>query len=124
MQYLAAMKLTTIPLLSLALHAHATTIPPAHKNDSFNWRRTQSLIAFGDSYNYIQGAHGHQNYSFINDELNLAFTPAQLFANRIVQNLTGTAEGGPNWVEYLTNCVMENGLHDPRKCNVQLWDFA
>ena len=124
MQCLATMKLTTIPLLGLALHAHATAIPLAHKKGSFNWHQIQSLIAFGDSYTYVQGTHGHQNYSFINDELNLAFTPGQLFANRIVQNLTGTAEGGPNWVEYLTNCGVENGLHDPQNCNVQLWDFA
>jgi phospholipase/lecithinase/hemolysin len=41
-----------------------------------------------------------------------------------VQNFTGTAEGGPNWVEYLTGCAVEDGEHLPSDCAVQLWDFA
>lgn len=82
------------------------------------------MIAFGDSYTYVQGTLGHQNYSFIGDELNLAFTPDQLFSNHIVQNLTGTAEGGPNWVEFLTDCGVEDGLHSPQDCDIQLWGFA
>ncbi|CAE7186686.1 hypothetical protein P3342_008588 [Pyrenophora teres f. teres] len=118
------MKLATLSSLCVALHAHATAILHAHKTCSFNWHTTQSLLAFGDSYTYIQGIHGHQNYSFIHDNLNLAFTPAQLFTNRIVQDFTGTAEGGPNWVEYLTHCGVEDGLHDPQNCDIQLWDFA
>jgi phospholipase/lecithinase/hemolysin len=72
----------------------------------------------------VQGTLGHQNYTFIGDELNFSFTPEQLFSNRIVQNLTGTAEGGPNWVEFLTACGVQDGFHDPRECGVQLWDFA
>ncbi|KAF2681797.1 carbohydrate esterase family 16 protein [Lentithecium fluviatile CBS 122367] len=90
----------------------------------FNWRSTKALVAFGDSYTYVQGVLGHQNYTYIGDNLNLAFTPQQLLSNRIVQNQTSTAEGGPNWVEYLTNCGVKPGLTDPRKCDVQLWDFA
>ncbi|KAI2476563.1 Lipase GDSL domain containing protein [Pyrenophora tritici-repentis] len=118
------MKLSTLVSLCLALQTHATAIPPTKNQGSFNWHTTKPLLAFGDSYTYIQGTHGHQNYSFINDNLNLAFTPAQLFANRIVQDFTGTAEGGPNWVEYLTNCGVQPGLHDPQDCAIQLWDFA
>ena len=81
-------------------------------------------ITFGDSYTYVQGTHGHQNYSFIGDAFNLAFTPEDLLSNRIVQNQTSTAEGGPNWVEYLTGCGLKPGLTDPRDCKKQLWDFA
>ncbi|KAL1601714.1 hypothetical protein SLS60_006629 [Paraconiothyrium brasiliense] len=91
---------------------------------SFQWATTKHLIAFGDSYTFIQGTAGHPNYSFIGDNFNLAFTPKDLIADRIVQNLTGTAEGGPNWVELLTNCGVKPGLTDPRKCEVQLFDFA
>lgn len=37
---------------------------------------------------------------------------------------TSTAEGGPNWVEYLTGCGLKPGLTSPRTCKTQLWDFA
>lgn len=96
---------------------------PHHKN-RFSWDDTRHLIAFGDSYTYVQGTHGHQNYSFIGDALNLAYTPQELLSNRIVQNQTATAEGGPNWVEFITQCGLEPGLTNPRDCEKQLWDFA
>ncbi|KAH8640963.1 carbohydrate esterase family 16 protein [Alternaria alternata] len=120
------MKLTTTSCISLTLCAHAIAAPsyPKQTHGSFKWRSTKSLVAFGDSYTYVQGTLGHVNYTFIGDEFNFSFTPKQLFSDRIVQNLTGTAEGGPNWVEFLTECGIEDGLHDPRKCDVQLWDFA
>jgi hypothetical protein len=47
-----------------------------------------------------------------------------LLSNKIVQNFSGTAEGGPNWVEYLTGCGLEEGLTSPETCKLQLWDFA
>lgn len=50
---------------------------------SFN---TQLRIAFGDSYTYVQGTHGHQNYSFIGDAFNFAFDEHTLLSNKIVQN--------------------------------------
>ncbi|TPX12519.1 uncharacterized protein E0L32_000696 [Thyridium curvatum] len=83
-------------------------------------------LAFGDSYTFVQGTHGHQNFSFIGDYLpkNFAYTPQDLLSNRIVQNFTGTAEGGPNWVEFLTGCGVHKGLHSPLLCKKQLWDFA
>lgn len=110
--------------LTLSVHAIAAPTHPKQKQRSFKWHSTESLIAFGDSYTYVQGTLGHENYTFIGDEFNFSFSPAQLFSNRIVQNLTETAEGGPNWVELLTGCGVKNGLHDPRECDVQLWDFA
>ncbi|KAJ4377341.1 hypothetical protein N0V83_000166 [Neocucurbitaria cava] len=115
--------------LSLAACALATPTPsPNNKKTHFDWSTTKSLIAFGDSYTFVQGALGHPNYTFIGDAFNLSFTPAQLFSNRIVLNQTdttqGTAEGGPNWVEFLTNCGTKKGLTDPQTCKVQLWDFA
>ncbi|XP_014550747.1 carbohydrate esterase family 16 protein [Bipolaris victoriae FI3] len=121
------MKLSTTSCLALATCASiaaATPVSPSTKKTTFDWSTIDSLIALGDSYTFIQGTLGHPNYSFIGDELNLPFTPAQLFSNRIVQNLTGTAEGGPNWVEFLTDCGVEDGLHDPQECDIQLWDFA
>ncbi|CAG7924969.1 unnamed protein product [Penicillium olsonii] len=94
--------------------------PPA----GFDWSSTKALLAFGDSYTYVQGTQGHQNFSFIGDQFNLAFTRETLLANKIVQNQTATAEGGPNWVEYLTGCGIKEGLTSPRSCAKQLWDFA
>jgi phospholipase/lecithinase/hemolysin len=112
--------------VALAISASASPIPGVSKGNKnhFSWHSTKSLIAFGDSYTYVQGTLGRQNYSFIGDNFDISFTPEELLSNRIVQNLTGTAEGGPNWVEFLTNCGVENGLHDPRKCDKQLWNFA
>lgn len=83
-------------------------------------------IAFGDSYTFVQGTNGYPNYSFIGDYLpgQFAVTPSELWSDHIVQNFTGTAEGGPNWVEYLTGCGLKPGLTDPRSCKTQLWDFA
>lgn len=83
-------------------------------------------IAFGDSYTYVQGTHGRQNFSFIGDYLagNFSYTPTDLLTDQIVQDFTGTAEGGPNWVEYLTGCGLEPGLTSPTSCKLQLWDFA
>ncbi|KAJ5739222.1 hypothetical protein N7533_012006 [Penicillium manginii] len=85
---------------------------------------TKPRIAFGDSYTYVQGTHGHQNYSFVGDAFDFAFDEQTLLSNKIVQNQTATAEGGPNWVEYLTNCGVKPGLTSPRTCKKQLWDFA
>lgn len=74
----------------------------------------------------MQGTYGYPNYSFIGDYLpgNLEFTPEELISNRIVQNFTGTAEGGPNWVEFLSGCAVKDGSYLPAECPVQLWDFA
>jgi phospholipase/lecithinase/hemolysin len=72
----------------------------------------------------VQGTAGHQNFSFIGDYLNLAYTPDTLLSDQIVQNFTGTAEGGPNWVEYLTGCGLQPGLTSPLTCKRKLWDFA
>jgi phospholipase/lecithinase/hemolysin len=122
------MILQSIFYITLALAISASASPTQGGSNGnkkkFSWHSTTSLVAFGDSYTYVQGTLGHQNYSFIGDNFDISFTPEKLFSNRIVQDLTGTAEGGPNWVEFLTNCGIENGIHDPRKCDKQLWDFA
>ncbi|KAH8599453.1 hypothetical protein B0O99DRAFT_738318 [Bisporella sp. PMI_857] len=102
--------------LMLVLGAAASPAP----RDDFNWRDIDFVLAFGDSYTYVQGTFGHQNYSFIGDALNYSFTPTQLLSNKIIQDQTGTSAGGPNWVEFLTGCF--SGL--PSKCRTQLWDFA
>ncbi|KAL4897856.1 hypothetical protein BDV59DRAFT_198119 [Aspergillus ambiguus] len=92
--------------------------------EKFDWDSTKYLLAFGDSYTYVQGTHGHQNYSFIGDQLNFEYDAHTLLSNKIVQNQTGTAEGGPNWVEFLTRCGVKEGLTSPMACKRQLWDFA
>ncbi|KAL9108002.1 MAG: hypothetical protein Q9227_007217 [Pyrenula ochraceoflavens] len=90
------------------------------------WSSTNSLLVFGDSYSYVQGTSGRQNYSFIGDAFNYSFTPSELLSDSIVQNQIGTSAGGPNWVEYLTDCF--SGL--PAECGKngtdakELWDFA
>jgi hypothetical protein len=99
-------------------------------------------LAFGDSYTYVQGTAGRQNSTFIGDYFNFSFTEDKLLNDHIVQNQvrklwsrlrvivtdafiqTGTAEGGPNWVEYLTGCGLKPGLTSPLSCKTQLWDFA
>ncbi|KAK4561754.1 hypothetical protein LTR86_004433 [Recurvomyces mirabilis] len=112
------------PATAIALFGHNAVAHPRLKPAAFSWADTKYLVAFGDSYTYVQGTHGHQNYSFIGDASNLAFTPTDLLSNRIVQNQTSTAEGGPNYLEYLTTCGLTPGLTDPQTCPVQLWDFA
>jgi hypothetical protein len=47
---------------------------------------TKPRIAFGDSYTYVQGTHGHQNYSFVGDAFDFAFDEQTLLSNKIVQN--------------------------------------
>ncbi|QSZ33083.1 hypothetical protein DSL72_002668 [Monilinia vaccinii-corymbosi] len=98
----------------------AWALPTADDTTSFSWEDTKYFLAFGDSYTYVQGTYGLQNYSFIGDLQHLSYTPAQILSNEIVQNQIGTSAGGPNWVEYLTSCF--SGL--PSKCTKQLWDFA
>ncbi|KAJ5112485.1 Lipase GDSL [Penicillium argentinense] len=111
-------------ILSLLALVTLTGASPIKTTEKFQWSSKKGLIAFGDSYTYVQGIHGHQNYSFIGDALNLAFDEETLLSNMIVQNQTATAEGGPNWLEYLTNCGVQAGLTSPRTCKKQLWDFA
>lgn len=85
----------------------------------FQGKEMHNLLAFGDSYTYVQGTQGHWNYSFISDAFNYSFTPDQLLSSQIVKNTTSS--GGPNWVEYLTGC--HEGL--PAECpGTKLWDFA
>jgi len=43
-------------------------------------------LAFGDSYTYVQGTAGRQNYSFIGDLQNYSYTPQTLLTDEIVQN--------------------------------------
>lgn len=93
-------------------------------NQNFNWSDTKHLIAFGDSYSYVQGQLGLTNASWIGSAANLSYTPEELLSNAIVQSQTSTAEGGPNWVEHLTKCGLETGLTLPQSCEFQLWDFA
>jgi len=119
-------RITSSALLSFVakwtLVASSPTPPPPPP--SFKWSTVSSVIAFGDSYTYVQGTAGRRNFSFIGDLQNLNFTKEELFENRIVQNQTGTANGGPNWIEYLTGCGVKPGLTNPRDCKIPLWDFA
>lgn len=83
-------------------------------------------IAFGDSYTYVQGTLGYPNYSFIGSYLpgQFAITIEELLSDKIVQNFSGTAEGGPNWVEFLTGCGLAPNFTSPQSCSMSLWDFA
>ncbi|KAL4871839.1 hypothetical protein BDV12DRAFT_205698 [Aspergillus spectabilis] len=107
----------TLPLIE-ALPSNAES---KHRSD---WDSTRHVIAFGDSYTFVQGIHGYPNYSFIGDQLNFEFDARILLSNKIVQNQTGTSTGGPNWVEYLTGCGLKQGLTSPLSCYRQLWNFA
>ncbi|KAG9721691.1 carbohydrate esterase family 16 protein, partial [Aureobasidium melanogenum] len=113
--------LRSLVLVYLALLVGVTAVPT---KTNFNWHDTKYMIAFGDSYTYVQGTAGRQNSSFIGDHFDFSFTQDELLNNKIVQNQTATAEGGPNWVEYLTGCGLKPGLTSPLSCKTQLWDFA
>ena len=60
-------------------------------------------IAFGDSYTYVQGTHGHQNYSFIGDQLNFSYDAQTLLSNKIVQNQVSTSSFVPAFEVLLSN---------------------
>ncbi|KAI1340183.1 carbohydrate esterase family 16 protein [Xylariaceae sp. FL0016] len=114
--------LTWLVTVSITRQASARYV----QRPSFSWDDTKYLIAFGDSYTFVQGTEGYPEYSFIGSYLEgeFSFTPEKLLSDRIVQNFNGTAEGGPNWVEFLTGCAAENGEYLPHDCKIQLWDFA
>ncbi|KAM5349765.1 hypothetical protein ACJ41O_006270 [Fusarium nematophilum] len=119
--------------LAMLLYIAATAIPSVATfsfnsggHSSFSWRDTKHVIAFGDSYTYVQGTYGHPKYSFIGNYADsFAYPPERLLENRIWQNYTSQSAGGPNWIEYLTGCAVENGQYSPFDCSDhQLWDFA
>lgn len=87
---------------------------------------TSCRIAFGDSYTFNQGTYGYPGYSFIGDYRpgHLEFSPEQLLTNKLHQNFSGTSAGGPNWVQYLSECAVEKGEWLPAFCDMQLWNFA
>ncbi|KAL4880457.1 hypothetical protein BJY04DRAFT_219195 [Aspergillus karnatakaensis] len=101
--------------------AHTST--PANKY-GIDWDSIRHVIAFGDSYTFVQGSHGYPGYSFIGDQLNLGFDAEKLLSNKIIQNKTGTSAGGPNWIEHLTGCGVKEGLTAPLSCKRSLWNFA
>lgn len=62
-----------------------------HKSQPWRVRKlTKYRIAFGDSYTYVQGTHGRQNYSFIGDQFNYAYDAQTLLSDMIVQNQVRT----------------------------------
>ncbi|EME84486.1 carbohydrate esterase family 16 protein [Pseudocercospora fijiensis CIRAD86] len=116
--------LFTMILLCSLLPDLTLGLPPVSR-PSFLWSTIDHVIAFGDSYTYVQGTpYGRQNYSFIGDLPNLAFTPEHLLESRIIQSQTSTANGGPNWIEYLTRCGVAQSSTNPGICEKQLWNFA
>lgn len=60
---------TAIALASLskAVFAHPSPYKPG-----FSWADTKYLITFGDSYTYVQGTHGLQNFSFVRQPYNIS----------------------------------------------------
>ncbi|KAH7146145.1 putative lysophospholipase A [Dactylonectria macrodidyma] len=112
-------------LLSLVGAAQAVPTSFAASRHTFDWNKIRHIIAFGDSYTFVQGTRGRPKYSFIGDyDNNFSFTADDLLSDEIVQNFTGTSAGGPNWIEYISNCGLQSGLTLPSTCRVQLWDFA
>lgn len=101
-------------LTLLPFAASNVASPTSRSRDKFDWSSKRSLyvttsldnyfisnswkyvnnincsIAFGDSYTYVQGTHGHQNYSFIGDQLDFSYDAKTLLSNKIVQNQVST----------------------------------
>lgn len=100
------------------LQALATANPIS----GFSWDSATALLAFGDSYTYVEGTYGRVNGSFIGSELDYAFTPEKLNDNKILVNHT-SAEGA-NWVEYLTGCFEGSPAECTGQGQIPLWDFA
>jgi hypothetical protein len=61
------MKVQAIASLALATCTAASPTGSKNKKAGFNWHTTKSLIAFGDSYTYVQGVLGRENYTYIGD---------------------------------------------------------
>lgn len=91
---------------------------------SFSYTDLKHVVSFGDSYSFLQGSSGMTNKTFIGSYVDYAYTGSQLLDSKIVQSFTGTAEGGPNWLNYLTNCAVADGSYAPSDCAIALWDFA
>ncbi|KAF6795444.1 lysophospholipase a [Colletotrichum sojae] len=104
----------------LGLAVTAVFASPVKPEVPFNWQKTDYVLAFGDSYTYVQGTEGWWAYSFIGSQLNVSFTPEQLLSDRIIPGQNTSSAGGPNWIQELTGC--KEGL--PRDCDIQLWNFA
>ncbi|EOD51419.1 putative lysophospholipase a protein [Neofusicoccum parvum UCRNP2] len=83
----------------------------------FQGKEIKNLLAFGDSYTYVQGTQGHWNYSFISDAFNYSYTPEQLLSSEIVKNTTSS--GGPNWVDL----PLHHNYTVPLVDQVKQWDL-
>lgn len=96
------------------------------QTEAFNWANTKHVVSFGDSYSFVQGTSGCPNRTFLGSYLpsQYSYTASTLLNDKIVQNFTGTAEGGPNWLQHLTGCAVADGQYSPANCSTQLWDFA
>ncbi|KAE8348884.1 hypothetical protein BDV28DRAFT_160958 [Aspergillus coremiiformis] len=73
-------------LVLIACDSLAVAFLSRSPKQGFDWDSTQYLIAFGDSYTYIQGTEGHPNYSFIGDQLDFGYNAQTLLNDKIVQN--------------------------------------
>ncbi|KAK6063271.1 hypothetical protein SCUP515_12557 [Seiridium cupressi] len=91
---------------------------------AFSFSNVKQVVAFGDSYSFTQGSTGQPNKTFIGSYLQYAYTASQLLNTTIIQNFTGTAEGGPNWLQHLTGCSVADGSYLPANCSTALWNFA
>lgn len=85
---------------------------------ALKWSQTKTVLAFGDSYTYVQGTMGHPGYSFWGDMFNLNITKEQVLNNAIAPNVTSS--DGSNWIEMITGCYSGR----PAKCPRTLWNFA
>jgi hypothetical protein len=85
MLWFSELVLTLLPFAAVNVAS-----PTPSTRDKFDWSSKKALIAFGDSYTYVQGTHGHQNYSFIADQLNFSYDAETLLSNKIMQNQVST----------------------------------
>ncbi|KAI5304524.1 hypothetical protein KEM56_006406 [Ascosphaera pollenicola] len=81
------MKLSSV-LLELSVAISIARGAPANLAGKafFDWDSTNFVLAFGDSWTYVQGEHGSQNFSFIGDRFDTDYSPTELYFNKIKKN--------------------------------------
>lgn len=70
-------------LVLVSIAATSIALSPAVRGD---WNNFDDIVAFGDSYTFVQGTAGYTNFSFIGGAQNVSFSKQDLFNDQILFN--------------------------------------